>query len=125
MNSLFDVISIACPTLIFFTIPFLFGAFVRYLRYRETLALAERGLLRESRADNSRSTHLEAELIDVGAGVSERDYEGRDVKGKVVLASGPAARVQQEAVWKRGAAGVLSWQTNRPDPMDAPDQVAW
>jgi hypothetical protein len=43
----------------------------------------------------------------------------------VVLAWGPVARVHQEAVWKRGALGVLSAATNRPDIMDAPDQVAW
>jgi hypothetical protein len=32
---------------------------------------------------------------------------------------------QREAVWKRGALGVLSHATNRPDAVDAPDQVAW
>lgn len=55
MNSLFDVMAIACPTMVFFAIPFLFGAYVRYLRYRETLALAERGLLRESRPSSGSS----------------------------------------------------------------------
>lgn len=87
--------------------------------------LADYGEVAVSIADNSRTTHVEAELVDVGAGTAERDYEGRDVKGKVVLASGPAGRVQGEAVWKRGALGVVSWQTNRPEAMDAPDQVAW
>jgi hypothetical protein len=76
-------------------------------------------------ADNSRTTHVNAELVEVGNGTADSDYEGKDVKGKVVLAWGPVARVHQEAVWKRGALGVLSAATNRPDIMDAPDQVAW
>ncbi|HEY6548685.1 MAG TPA: hypothetical protein VI589_12300, partial [Vicinamibacteria bacterium] len=76
-------------------------------------------------ADESRTTHLTAELVDVGAGDAEADYAGKDVKGKVVLASGSARAVHKEAVFKRGAAGVISYATNRPDLIDAPDQVAW
>jgi hypothetical protein len=49
-----------------------------------------------------------AELIDVGKGVSEDDYAGKDVKGKLVLATGSARSVHNEAVIKRGAAGVLT-----------------
>ncbi|HEY7513494.1 MAG TPA: M28 family peptidase, partial [Vicinamibacteria bacterium] len=33
--------------------------------------------------------------------------------------------VTKEAVWKRGALGILSSMTNRPEAFDAPDQVAW
>jgi hypothetical protein len=76
-------------------------------------------------ADNSRSTHVTAELVDAGAGIAEADYAGKDVKGKIVLASGTATTAHAEAVWKRGALGIVSWQTNRPEHFDAPDQVAW
>ncbi|HET7746945.1 MAG TPA: hypothetical protein VFM29_06565, partial [Vicinamibacteria bacterium] len=76
-------------------------------------------------ADHSRTSHLAAELVDVGAGVAAKDYEGRDVKGRIVLASGSLGTAHREAVWKRGALGVLSHMTNRPDAVDAPDQVAW
>lgn len=76
-------------------------------------------------ADHSRTTHVAAELVDVGAGVAAKDYEGRDVKGRIVLASGGVGTAHREAVWKRGALGVLSHMTNRPDAADAPDQVAW
>ncbi len=76
-------------------------------------------------ADHSRTSHLTAELIDVGAGAGEEDYKGREVSGKVVLASGPLGAVHREAVWKRGALGVISSMTNRPEALDAPDQVAW
>jgi len=72
-------------------------------------------------ATNSRTTDVTAELIDVGAGTKDADYEGKEVKGKIVLASGPPGAVQEQAVWKRGALGVIS---------DAgreffPDQMAW
>ena len=76
-------------------------------------------------ADNSRTTHVTAELLDAGAGTTDADYAGKDVKGKIVLASGSATTAHAEAVWKRGALGVVSWQTNRPEHFDAPDQVAW
>ena len=76
-------------------------------------------------ADESRTAKVLAELVDVGAGEAEADYAGKDVKGKVVLASGSARTAHREAVWKRGAAGVLSYATNRPEMVDAPDQVAW
>jgi hypothetical protein len=76
-------------------------------------------------ADNSRTTHVTAELVDVGAGAADADFAGKDVKGKIVLASGSATSAHVEAVWKRGALGVVSWQTNRPEHFDAPDQVAW
>jgi hypothetical protein len=89
------------------------------------LKIADYGEVAVSVADHSRTAHLTAELVDVGAGVSEKDYAGREVKGKVVLASGALASVVREAVWKRGAAGIVSSTTNRPDAIAAPDQVAW
>jgi hypothetical protein len=91
----------------------------------DTMKLADYGEVAVSIADNSRPTHVTAELVDVGAGTADRDYEGKDVTGKIVLASGPLREVQRAAGWKRGALGLLSHATNRPDPVDAPDQVAW
>src|SRR3972149_928598 len=49
-----------------------------------------------------------AELIDVGVGTKPEDYEGKDVKGKFVLATGRARLVHQQAVYKYGAAGVIT-----------------
>lgn len=51
---------------------------------------------------------VEAELVDVGAGLVEEDYRGKKVKGKLVLATGSARTVHTEAVVKRGAAGVIT-----------------
>ncbi|MCJ7561838.1 MAG: DUF4910 domain-containing protein, partial [Thermoplasmata archaeon] len=49
-----------------------------------------------------------ARLIDVGAGTSNKDYKGKQVKDKIVLATGRAKLVHEHAVVKRGAAGVIT-----------------
>lgn len=80
-------------------------------------------------ATNSRTTHVKAELIDVGAGTSEKDYEGKDIAGKVVLTSSNPGGVMNEAVWKRGALGIVSYFYHTfprgSDMVERPDQVAW
>ena len=77
-------------------------------------------------ADYSRQADVTAELADVGAGDRAADYEGRNVRGKIVLAHGSPVAVTDQAVWKRGAAGILSWSSTRANPLaDAPDQIAW
>ncbi|MDQ5856857.1 MAG: M28 family peptidase, partial [Acidobacteriota bacterium] len=77
-------------------------------------------------ADYSRSANVTAEVVDVGAGDRAADYRGRDVKGKIVLSYGSPATVMDQAVWKRGAAGILSWSSTRLNALsDFPDQVAW
>jgi hypothetical protein len=91
----------------------------------QEVKLAAYGDVAMSIADHSRTTHVTADLVDVGTGTSDADYEGRDVKGKIALATGPVSTVHREAVWKRGALGVLSAMTARPEAFDAPDQVAW
>jgi hypothetical protein len=76
-----------------------------------------------SLADYSRPTDIaSARLVDVGEGTKALDYDGKDVKGTVVLASGSLGRVMQEAVWERGALGVVWFTTAR---RDFPDQVPW
>lgn len=50
----FEVVVNVLAVIIAFAIPFMFFAFMRYLRYRETIALAERGLLRPERRQRSR-----------------------------------------------------------------------
>lgn len=58
---------------------------------------------------HSNSADAEAELIDVGTGVGKEAYEGKDVKGKIVLATAYTGTVMREAVLKRGALGVVTW----------------
>ncbi len=77
-------------------------------------------------ADNSRPAAVTAEIVDVGAGETPADYAGKDVRGKIVLAFGSPSLVTEQAVWKRGAAGILSWNSSRLNPLaDSADQVAW
>ncbi|HEY1434654.1 MAG TPA: M28 family peptidase, partial [Thermoanaerobaculia bacterium] len=77
-------------------------------------------------ADYSRPADAAAELVDVGSGESFGDYEGKDVRGRIVLAYGSPSAVTEQAVWKRGALGILAWSSTRLNPLaDAPDQIAW
>jgi hypothetical protein len=64
-------------------------------------------------ADYSRSANVETQLIDVGNGSSEADYSNKDVRGKIVLADGVLARVQDLAVGAHGAAGIVSDMPNQ------------
>ncbi len=77
-------------------------------------------------ADNSRPADLTADLVDVGAGETAADYTGKDVRGKIVLAYGKIDLVTEQAVWKRGAAGILSWGSSRLNALaDSADQIGW
>ena len=64
-------------------------------------------------ADYSHSADVETELVDVGNGASEADYSGKDVRGKIVLADGVLARVQELAIAQHGAAGIVSDMSNQ------------
>jgi hypothetical protein len=64
--------------------------------------------------------------VDVGSGERAADYEGKDVRGKIVLAYGSPSAVMEQAVWKRGAAGILAYSSSRLNALaEAPDQIAW
>jgi len=56
---------------------------------------------------NSRDTDIEAEVVYVGMGTDSKDYEGKDVKGKIVLACGYPWDVSKIAIFEKEAAGVL------------------
>ncbi len=62
-----------------------------------------------SLAAHSVSADIEAEVVYVGKGVREKDYEGKDVRGKIVLAEDRASRVHRVACGKFGAAGILTF----------------
>lgn len=78
-----------------------------------------------SLAPGSRSADVTAELVYVGRGEDKKDYQDRNVAGKVVLASGPVGAVHNLAVREFGAAGVVSFANITGKPIDRPDQVAW
>ncbi len=79
-------------------------------------------------ATNSLSVDIEAELVDVAEGVHASDYEGKDVRGKLVLASSPQGKgrielVHKLAVLERGACGVVSYRSYFL--VDFPELITW
>ncbi|MEP6548404.1 MAG: M28 family peptidase [Gammaproteobacteria bacterium] len=64
-------------------------------------------------AEDSESADVTADLVDVGDGSQEGDYAGKDVKGKIVLAAAQPGEVQELAVGKFGAAGIVSYAQNQ------------
>lgn len=57
----------------------------------------------------SNAGDVTAELVWVGAGTSDKDYQGKDVKGKFVLATGYGGSVHRLAVIKYGAKAVVCY----------------
>ncbi len=101
------------------------GVLTEIAPHREVIA--DYSKMRVALADYSNNAAVTAELIDVGAGTSEKDYEGKDVKGRIVLAGGAVAEAHHQSVELRGAAGVLSYQQNQVTAWsgDYPDLVRW
>jgi len=64
-------------------------------------------------AEDSESRNAVGMLVDVGEGTKENDYEGKDVEGKSVLVSAQPGAVQDLAVGKFGAAGIVSYAQNQ------------
>jgi Zn-dependent M28 family amino/carboxypeptidase len=64
-------------------------------------------------AEDSESADVTAELVDAGEGTKESDYARKDVKGKIVLVSAQPGAVQDLAVGKFGAAGIVSYAQNQ------------
>ena len=66
-----------------------------------------------SLAEDSESGDVTAQLVDVGAGSSEKDYAGKNVKGKLILISSQADAGVPLGVTKYGAAGIISYAQNQ------------
>src|SRR3954468_13025559 len=64
-------------------------------------------------AQDSASGEAAAELVDVGAGTADGDYQGKDVRGRLVLTSSQPGAVYKMAVDGRGAAGIVSYAQNQ------------
>ncbi len=78
-------------------------------------------------ADNSERADVTAPLVDVGSGAREEDYDGKDVKGKLVLCDAFPAACHTLAVEERGAAGLVSYNANQMSGWwrDDQDLVRW
>ena len=66
-----------------------------------------------SLAQDSLSADVTAALVDIGPGLTEADYRGKDVKGKLVLTDSQPEAVVELAVGKFGAAGIISYAPNQ------------
>ncbi len=76
-------------------------------------------------SDNSRDADVETELVWVG-NASEETLKNLDVKGKIVLTRGNPFFAVVNAVYKRGAIGVIAYTTSEGKNMlDFPDQLPW
>jgi aminopeptidase YwaD len=78
-------------------------------------------------ADYSQDADVTAELVDVGAGADAAAYQGKDVRGKIVLADGGLPQVHRLAVEERGAVGIVSDFPNQRTAWSGldPDLVRW
>jgi hypothetical protein len=66
-----------------------------------------------SLAQDSLSADVTATLVDIGAGTSDSDYDGKDVRGHLVLTSSQPGAVVERAVGELGAAGIISYAPNQ------------
>ena len=75
----------------------------------EEETLADYGAEPISLIAHSTSADIETDVVYVGKGLTSSDYEGKDVKGKLVLTESLARIVHDVAVLKYGAAGLLTF----------------
>ncbi len=66
-----------------------------------------------SLAQDSLSGEAQAELVDIGSGLREEDYQGKSIKGKLVLTSSQPGAVVEKAVGELGAVGIISYAPNQ------------
>ncbi len=64
-------------------------------------------------AEDSESADVTADLVDAGEGTKESDYAGKNVKGNIVLVSAQPGAVQDLAVGRFRAAGIVSYAQNQ------------
>jgi len=78
-------------------------------------------------AEDSESADVTASLIDVGDGTKESDYAGKNVKGQIVLVAAQPGAVQDLAVGKFGAAGIISYAQNQRTAWSGEDEnlIRW
>ncbi len=74
-------------------------------------------------ASGSSTADVKAELVYVGQGNNERCYQDKDVKGKILLASGPPEAARRIGVEKHGALGVVSYAATHAE--FNPTEVLW
>lgn len=64
-------------------------------------------------AQDSLSGAVRSTLVDVGAGLKDNDYQGKDIAGKLVLTGSQPGAIADLAVGKYKAAGIVSYAPNQ------------
>ncbi len=75
-------------------------------------------------AEDSQSADVAGLLVDAGDGTKENDYAGKNVKGNIVLVSAQPGAVQDLAVGKFGAVGIVSYAQNQRTAWSGENQDA-
>ena len=76
-------------------------------------------------SDGSRDADVTAELVWIGD-ASDATLKGMDVAGKIVLTRGNPGTAVRNAVYKKGAIGIIAYTTSEGKSMlDFPDQLPW
>jgi hypothetical protein len=77
----------------------------------------------------SQPSDVQAPLVHVGQGITAQDYADTDVRGKIVLAHGTPPAVFQQAVWERGALGLvwyrMAGRSSSPDAAAVVYTIPW
>ena len=81
--------------------------------WKPAVLMASYDAMPVSLAEDSESADVAADLVNVGSGTAESDYAGKDVRGKIVLVSAQPGAIQELAVDKFGAAGIISDAQNQ------------
>lgn len=78
-------------------------------------------------AEDSESAEVTAALVDAGDGTHESDYANKDTRGRIVLVAAQPGDVQELAVGKFGAAGIVSYAQNQRTAWsgDNDDLIRW
>ncbi len=72
----------------------------------------------------SQGGEAESEVVYVGKGKTEEDYKDKNIKGKLVFATGGGgSQVHRQAVINRGALGVIVGPSDRGDRLQFPDLI--
>ncbi|TRZ46342.1 DUF4910 domain-containing protein [Robertkochia solimangrovi] len=78
-------------------------------------------------AQDSKSGEVATELVDIGSGSSESDYENKNIEGKLVLTSSQPGSIADLAINKYKAAGIISYAQNQPSAWHGEDEnlIRW
>jgi aminopeptidase YwaD len=78
-------------------------------------------------AQDSASGEVDALLVDIGAGTSDADYAGKEIRGRFVLTSSQPESVVPLAIARHGAGGIVSYAQNQRTAWWGEDQnlIRW